>query len=74
MSQLDGLRAVAALLVTVRHSFRAATPGSPFEWTGPAGVCLFYVLSGFLITGILLDAREKALAIGEPLRQVWGAF
>ena len=53
---LDGLRGIAILLVIVSHylglHWRSATIG----WTG---VNLFFVLSGFLITGILLDSKEK---------------
>ena len=60
---LDGLRGVAILMVMLHHStrFRQTTGfdgpiGSllAFCWTG---VDLFFVLSGFLITGILLDTR-----------------
>ena len=56
---LDGLRGVAILLVMLHH--QTLLPGSGV-WTtvadlGWAGVDLFFVLSGFLITGILFDAR-----------------
>lgn len=56
--QFDGLRGVAILLVLVGHSrFLEALPhlGS-LEYTR-FGVDLFFVLSGFLITGILLDSK-----------------
>jgi peptidoglycan/LPS O-acetylase OafA/YrhL len=56
--ELDGLRAIAIALVLMLHS----TPlhESPFASViglGWMGVDLFFVLSGFLITGILLDAK-----------------
>jgi peptidoglycan/LPS O-acetylase OafA/YrhL/lysophospholipase L1-like esterase len=44
---LDGLRAIAVLLVMFSHA------GSPWGNGGNAGVTAFFVLSGFLITGIL---------------------
>lgn len=56
--QFDGLRGVAVLLVLIGHShFLEALPhlGS-LEYTR-FGVDLFFVLSGFLITGILLDSK-----------------
>ncbi|MBB3235691.1 acyltransferase family protein [Phyllobacterium endophyticum] len=53
--QLDGLRAVAVALVLYAHFF--ATDGS---YWGHVGVRLFFVLSGFLITRLLLDARAAA--------------
>jgi peptidoglycan/LPS O-acetylase OafA/YrhL len=61
--QLDGLRAVACLLVLGDHLWRypAGAPilNSLFV-SGWVGVDLFFVLSGFLITGILVDTRESA--------------
>jgi peptidoglycan/LPS O-acetylase OafA/YrhL len=51
MLQLDGLRAVAFLLVFVHHSLNLS-----MLWVG---VDLFFVLSGMLITGILLNRRRQ---------------
>lgn len=63
--ELDGIRGVAILAVLVYHSFKLA-PGNAFHnalmrivFFGWAGVDLFFVLSGFLITGILLETRES---------------
>lgn len=64
---LDGLRAVAVLWVVLHHAWplRAAVAG-PVDAVlrivvevGWAGVDLFFVLSGFLITRILLDHRGQ---------------
>ena len=49
---LDGLRALAVLLVFFVHASPALCP-----W-GWLGVQVFFVLSGFLITGILFDSRH----------------
>jgi peptidoglycan/LPS O-acetylase OafA/YrhL len=56
--QFDGLRGVAILLVLIGHSgFLEALPHlGGLEYTR-FGVDLFFVLSGFLITGILLDSK-----------------
>ncbi len=51
--QLDGLRAIAVAAVFIQHMFEVK-----LLWMG---VDLFFVLSGFLITGILLDQRSKSL-------------
>lgn len=66
---LDGLRGIAILLVLVMHYFVSVPgpAGSVVHATlqrafslGFAGVDLFFVLSGFLIGGILLDHRKSA--------------
>jgi len=63
---LDGLRGMAALMI-VWHHFMQFTPVHEkwlahfarffgFAWSG---VDLFFVLSGFLITGILVDSKSR---------------
>jgi peptidoglycan/LPS O-acetylase OafA/YrhL len=49
----DGIRAVAVLMVLVSHSWRDVLRG------GYIGVDLFFVLSGFLITTLLLRERAR---------------
>ncbi len=66
LKSLDGLRGIAVLSVIAFHTLRVT--GNEGLWgkafarlqeTAWAGVDLFFVLSGFLITGILLDTRES---------------
>ncbi|TFC91866.1 MULTISPECIES: acyltransferase family protein [Cryobacterium] len=52
LAGLDGLRGIAVGLVVVFHFFPAALPG------GFIGVDVFFVISGFLITGLLLTERD----------------
>jgi peptidoglycan/LPS O-acetylase OafA/YrhL len=69
MPELDTLRGLAVLLVLLFHEFGfqyglTGLTGLPrifvaVTLTGWVGVNLFFVLSGFLITGILLDTRER---------------
>ncbi|WP_341743785.1 acyltransferase family protein [Azonexus hydrophilus] len=51
---IDGLRAVAVISVVIFHAFPSAIQG------GFIGVDIFFVISGFLITGILLDSLNNA--------------
>lgn len=60
---LDGLRGIAIILVLLHH-FTVLRPATTLDASlmqvpilGWSGVDLFFVLSGFLITGILIDAR-----------------
>ena len=55
--ELDGLRGIAVTLVVVFHAGRVLGDTRP-RWAatgGFLGVDLFFVLSGFLITVLLLD-------------------
>ncbi|MGV8969751.1 MAG: acyltransferase family protein [Microbacteriaceae bacterium] len=63
LSGIDGLRAVAVVLVIVYH----LSPG--FLVGGFIGVDVFFVISGFLITGLLF--REKARTGSIVLREFW---
>src|SRR5687768_14151075 len=62
---LDGVRGLAILMVLLYHFVAQTTATNRFEaavnWVlsyGFLGVDLFFVLSGFLITGILYDSRR----------------
>jgi len=58
---LDGLRGVAILAVVLYHCHPRlqGTFFEPFIVWGWSGVSLFFVLSGFLITGIILDSGSS---------------
>jgi len=66
MPQLDGLRAFAVFAVLVHHLLHPSLLplGLSFIPWGAMGVRLFFVLSGFLITSLLLQARDSAEAAG----------
>ncbi len=59
---VEGLRAIAILAVVLYHAGVPWTPG------GFVGVDIFFVISGFLITGLLLRDR------GKPIRQSLATF
>lgn len=59
-SSLDGLRAVSILAVIWHHTAAAAVPERfAFLHRGNRGVMLFFVISAFLISTLLLRAKER---------------
>jgi peptidoglycan/LPS O-acetylase OafA/YrhL len=52
---IDGLRAVAVSLVLVFHAFPQSLPG------GFAGVDIFFVISGYLISKIILENLDRGV-------------
>lgn len=69
MPELDSIRGIAILAVVIYHGFYWQVDLTAFTrwqsilltltWPGRLGVNLFFVLSGFLITGLLLDSKAK---------------
>lgn len=56
---IDGLRAIAVTLVLVFHAFPSALPG------GFAGVDVFFIISGYLISSLILaEHRTGSYGIG----------
>lgn len=72
---IEVLRAVAVSLVILTHGLTLSTDSvfNPIN-VGAGGVRLFFVISGFLITGILLDQRARAERLGASRAHVLGAF
>ena len=69
MPELDSIRGIAIIAVLLYHGLYWSVDLSRFTqmqrlvltatWTGRLGVNLFFVLSGFLITGLLQDSRNR---------------
>src|SRR3977135_1168749 len=68
---LDGLRAISIMIVLVSHAgYGGVVPGG-------LGVTIFFFLSGYLITTLLVDERERSgrIDIGKfYLRRVFRLF
>jgi peptidoglycan/LPS O-acetylase OafA/YrhL len=67
---MDGVRALSVLLVVLAHSISGsfATFGNP----GGLGVRIFFVISGYLITGILIDyAAQKRSTKATAVQFYW---
>ena len=58
---IDGLRAVAVAAIVIHHAFPDLPPG------GFVGVDIFFVISGFLITRLIAEARDAGTFF-------WGGF
>jgi peptidoglycan/LPS O-acetylase OafA/YrhL len=72
-ADIDGLRAIAVLAVVGYHAMPAIVPG------GYVGVDIFFVISGFLITGLLLadaDANKLSLSnfFARRIRRIFPAL
>ena len=69
MPELDSIRGIAILLVVLYHGlyidlYKTRLPHFALIvfktlWIGRLGVSLFFVLSGFLITGLLVDTKQR---------------
>jgi peptidoglycan/LPS O-acetylase OafA/YrhL len=70
LPSLDGLRAVSILLVVLGHAFSMTAPSGwrplTYVFDGGLGVRIFFVISGFLITTLLLREQAEAGAISLP--------
>jgi len=66
--QLDGLRAISISLVIFAHVCNSAGVSLPMSWFrwqmfSGLGVRVFFVISGYLITGLLLSEKEECGSI-----------
>ncbi|MBO0929695.1 acyltransferase family protein [Fibrella aquatilis] len=57
--QLDGVRFIAVAMVLIDHWTAERLPPILFVPLGSLGVTIFFVLSGFLISRILLSGKDK---------------
>jgi peptidoglycan/LPS O-acetylase OafA/YrhL len=67
-TDIDGLRAVAVLPVVAYHAGMSQAPG------GFVGVDIFFVISGYLITGIVAEELGRTSAVGAPSLSLAGFY
>ena len=67
-TDIDGLRAVAVLPVVAYHAGMSQAPG------GFVGVDIFFVISGYLITGIVVEELARTSAAGAPSLSLAGFY
>ncbi|RIV21237.1 acyltransferase [Fibrisoma montanum] len=73
MPQLDALRTLAVMLVVVYHWFPTGEGINRLP-NGTIGVMIFFVISGFLISRILLQNRNRILAGSAQLGDTYRNF
>jgi peptidoglycan/LPS O-acetylase OafA/YrhL len=66
---IDGLRALSVLAVLVYHHYQLGATSPGWLRGGFLGVEVFFVVSGYLITSLLLDERRRTRGIS--LRNFW---
>ena len=86
LASLDGIRAVSIALVLAEHGWKTlpatlqASPVAPIIGNGGLGVFIFFVISGFLITHLLMEERVSSGTISiknfyiRRSFRIWPAF
>lgn len=72
LPQLDSIRALAVLLVVLSHYWKEMNTW--YFFSGRTGVLIFFMISGYLITGILLNSRDKASGNRSVQLHIWKRF
>ena len=71
-AEIDGLRAIAVISVIIYHLNANWLPG------GFLGVDIFFVISGFLITGIINEMKENRFSFKDfytrRIKRIYQAF